>query len=306
VAHQNEESPMYNRRTAAAALTLATVLALPVAYAQSESSGVFAGQPVRILKDSAAERVVSREYEGRFSFVRIEASEAGAAANEHPLRTDAASLRAQLQRIVIPGRTTEVLMTEAQLDEIAAPLAAALGKATAAQDVAFAVSDRHSGFGPLALRAVTTGRVFQRDGQLNVIFGLVRRDFESQFRGSGVLIAFEPGQRAKVLDTSQKLQLAQAADGKQTRSDWFALSAVAAAPAAAAPPAASTSGAAAPVAPAAGAATAPPRAATPAEPGDAAYRAVAERLRALEKLRKDGLITEQEYQDKRREILKSL
>jgi Short C-terminal domain len=36
------------------------------------------------------------------------------------------------------------------------------------------------------------------------------------------------------------------------------------------------------------------------------YRGVAERLRALDKLRSDGLITEAEYQEKRRQLLRDL
>jgi hypothetical protein len=36
------------------------------------------------------------------------------------------------------------------------------------------------------------------------------------------------------------------------------------------------------------------------------YRNASERLKALQKLRDTGVITEQEYQEKRREILKAL
>jgi len=60
--------------------------------------------------------------------------------------------------------------------------------------------------------------------------------------------------------------------------------------------------AATPTAPAAPAA---PSAPAPAD-SDAIYRQVAERLKALQKLRDTGVITEEEYQQKRREILKAL
>jgi hypothetical protein len=49
---------------------------------------------------------------------------------------------------------------------------------------------------------------------------------------------------------------------------------------------------------------APPAAA--ARSADELYRSVAERLRALDKLRSDGLITEAEYQDKRKQLLRDL
>jgi mannose-1-phosphate guanylyltransferase len=52
----------------------------------------------------------------------------------------------------------------------------------------------------------------------------------------------------------------------------------------------------------------PPRAPAPAAAPDAEalYRNTSERLKALQKLRDTGVITEQEYQEKRREILKAL
>ena len=339
-------------------------LPLSTVFAQSDMGGGSRGQAAQILRDSAADRVVATVYQGSFSWVRIETREDAAALNEHPFEVAPATLRAMLERVqlVVKGKS-ESLLTAKQLDEITAPLATALGRATAQQDVSFAVSDRFGFLGPLAPRAVTTARVFRRDGQLQVITGLVRQDFESQFRGSGLLIAFEPGQRAKPVERGTKLAVAQGG-GSQVRDDWIALSTtvVAAAPAEVAP--ATTPAAAAPVAatpsaappPAATQATAPTAApdgaaaastgkpgaasvspvattpaatpaaaaagagaATAARPGapaatptpgakdaDELYRSTAERLRALEKLRKDGLISEGEYQEKRRQILREL
>jgi hypothetical protein len=338
-------------------------LALSPAFAQPEIGGPSRGQAVQILRDSAAGRVVSTVYEGRFSWVRIETRENGAAPNQHPFEVAPTTLRAMLERVQLVDAKPEPLFSAKQLDEITAPLATALGRANAEQDVSFAVSDRFGFFGPLAPRSVTTARVFHRDGQLQVITGLVRRDFESQFRGSGLLIAFEPGQRAQPVERSTKLAVAQGS-GSQVRADWIALSTsvVAAAPAAT-PPAATPAGAttpaatppaatpaaatpvAAPGAEAVGAGAAStakpsapavaPAAATPAvaptaaavgagaasaaKPGapaaapapaakdaDELYRSTGERLRALEKLRKDGLISEAEYQEKRRQILREL
>jgi putative oligomerization/nucleic acid binding protein len=323
-------------------------LAMSPAFAQSDLGGAPRGQPVQVLRDSAAGRVVATVYEGRFSWVRIETRESGAAPNQHPFEVAPATLRAMLERVqLMVDAKPEPLWSAKQLDEITVPLATALGRANAEQDVSFAVSDRFGFFGPLAPRSVTAARVFHRDGQLQVITGLVRRDFESQFRGSGLLIAFEPGQRAQPVERTTKLAVAQG-DGSRVRDDWIALSTsvVAAAPAAvppAVPPAvtpAAATPAAAPTAEAVGAgaastarpnaAAAAPAAATPAavgagaasaaKPGapaaapaapaakdaDELYRSTAERLRALEKLHKDGLISEAEYQEKRRQILREL
>jgi cytochrome c-type biogenesis protein CcmH/NrfG len=51
----------------------------------------------------------------------------------------------------------------------------------------------------------------------------------------------------------------------------------------------------------------PAAAAAPRAPdADALFQSVSERLKALQRLRDGGLITEQEFQEKRREILRQL
>ncbi|WP_211372998.1 SHOCT domain-containing protein, partial [Ideonella dechloratans] len=59
-------------------------------------------------------------------------------------------------------------------------------------------------------------------------------------------------------------------------------------------------------APPAGVSAAAPVPPAPPADADAIARSVGERLKALQKLRDAGLVTEQEYQEKRREILKTL
>ncbi len=277
--------------------------ALGAAGAQPDVGTPAQGRAVRILPTSADSRVVANVYTGRYSWVRIETRESGAVLNQHPVVVAPAELRALLEQVQWVDTQSEPLFSAKQLDEISAPVAAALGRANAEQDVSFAVSDQFGLWGPLASRAVTTARVFLRDGQLQLIVGLARRDFESQFRGTGMLIAFEPGQRAQPVDRQVKLAVA-GGTGRQVRADWVALGAsgdaAAAAPvfptlpAPAAPSKAPAVSPASPVAPAA------------AKGADELYRGVAERLRALDKLRNDGLITDAEYQEKRRQLLRDL
>src|SRR6185369_6199039 len=99
----------------------------------------------------------------------------------------------------------------------------------------------------------------------------------------------------------------QSAGAPNRRGDWIALP-LAAATTPAAP--ALTAPAAAPaalVAPAAAAAPAPAPAAPGARPRDAAfYEEQAQRLKGLKMLRDQGAITEEEYQQKRKEILSAL
>lgn len=268
------------------------------------------GQAVRIMPTSTDKAVVANVYSGRYSWARIETRESGAALNQHPVQLSAAELRALLAQVQWVDNPNEPLFSAKQLDEISAPVAAALGRASAEQDVSFAVSDQFGLTGALAGRAVTTARMFRHGDQLQLIVGLGRRDFESEFRGTGTLIAFEPGQRGQIVD--RHLRLALAADaGRLVRADWAALvigrDGTPVTPAVAATPAPT------PVAPAPSSkATVLPPAPQPGPPPAAArsadeiYRGVAERLRALDKLRSDGLITEAEYQDKRRQLLRDL
>ena len=169
------------------------------------------GHAVRIQPTSTDKQVVAYVYTGRYSWVRIETRESGAALNQHPVVVAPANLRAVLEQVQWVDTPSEPLFSSKQLDEITAPVAAALGRASAEQDVSFAVSDQFGFLGPLASRAVTTARVFLRDGELQLIVGLARRDFESQFRGTGTLIAFEPGQRAQPVDRQVKLAVAAGA-----------------------------------------------------------------------------------------------
>ena len=283
--------------------------ALSATLAQPDVGTPPGGQPIHILPTSTDKRVVATVYSGRYSWVRIETSESGSPPNQHPATVAPGELRTLLEQVQWVDEN-EALFSTKQLDEISAPLATALGRANAEQDVSFAVSDQFGFFGSLAQRAVTTARVFYREGQLQLIVGLARRNFESQFRATGLLIAFEPGQRAQPVDRYVKLSV-PAGRGRVVRADWVALD-VGGSAAARAPVGATVPSVPAPQAPTlsapavsagATAASAVPSAGRGAEE---IYRGVAERLRALDKLRSDGLITEAEYQEKRRQLLRDL
>jgi hypothetical protein len=288
------------------AALMAMVCGVPAVHAQINSTA--SGRAVTAVKDSAAGRVVKTTYQGKFSFVRIEEREPGAPENQHPVSVTPEALRLALAQILLKRNKPEPVLNEDELKEIATPLAQALAQITPTQEVSFAVTGQHTGFGLLAPRSVTTARVFQQNGQLNVIFGLVRTEFEGQLRGAGYLIAFEPGQRAKPVSSNIEVLVAQGAEASASRNDWVkfdrlpaAAPAPVAAPVAAPLPPAVPPPAAAPVpATAVPAVPAPP--ATPSV-NDPIYNKTAERLKALQRLRDDGLITEKEFQEKRKAIL---
>ena len=258
------------------------------------------GRRIEGTPDSAAKRVAGKVYEGRFSFVRLEEREPGAALNLHPLSVSPHALRALLASITtaVDGKPEPIFNTE-QLDEIAAPLSVALSRALPTQDVTFAVSGQTNGFGLFASRAVSTARVFALDKKLEIIFGLGRRDFENEMRGTGVLIAFEPGQRGKRVSSDLVVQAPQSL---QRRADWLGVDVSRLEPSTAQT---AVPGQAATIGSTAGTLVAPARAAAP-QTAESLYNNLSERFKALQRLRDAGLITDAEYEAKRKSLLGEL
>jgi hypothetical protein len=296
---------------------IAFALAAPLA-AWSQAALVHPmGRAMIVTPDSAAGRVVRTVFQRTYDRVRIEQSEPGApAAYAHPVASvGTEQLRAALAALRRTDSRNAELFNDDELASIVPPLVQALAEVTPQQEVTFAVAGRHGALGPLVERSVTTGRMFHSADGLELIVGLAHRPFEGQFLATGLLIAFEPGRRAAPVDPN--LRLAPQGTLGQRRSDWVTLAvgpaAMAAPPAvpapAAAAPAAPAAAPAAPAAVAAPLAPAAPPAAAQAQPGTRTPAFLAEqeeRLKTLKRLRDQNLITEDEYQQKRREILQLL
>ncbi len=293
----------------ARACALAGLMAATPLHAQNGGPSGAALSP-QVSRDTAAARTVAMVYQGTFDYVRIERAEDGAAPNLHPLDITEEDLARMLGTVRLG---TKPLLGKDDLEDIVPHLAAALGRATTQQDVSFAVAGKHSAFGLLSARDVTTGRLFNTAAGLQLIVGLAHKPFEDQFKAGGPLIPFEPGRRAAPLAEPVTLKLAASA-GTLQRADWAVLRPGTLAqvqtqvqtqvPAPVqvpvqAPPAAR---AAAPAA----AAVSPLPPATPATPAEARFREISERLKTLERLRDAGLITPQEYEQKRKQIVEGL
>lgn len=230
-------------------------------------------------------QVVSYEYRPKFGFVRIERIEAGAPDNAHPFNISADALRQLLASLEVEGGTStsaDPVYTKEELDEIVPHLSAALAKAAPKEDVTFAVTGRHGAFGDHSPRSVTTGRLFARELQLNVVFGLVHQPYGQHYQeselGPGAL-SFPPGSRAYRAEGFWRLT-PKAGRLADKRVDWVMLDAR--------DP--GRAGAAAPVAPAT----------------DGRYQEIQNRLSVLNRLKADGLITQEEYSERRRAILQGL
>jgi hypothetical protein len=229
-------------------------------------------------------QIVSYEYRPRFGYVRIERIEAGAPDNAHPFGIPADALSQMLASLKVEGGVSisaAPMFTEAELKEIVPHLVAALAKAGPREDVTFAVTGKHGFLGAYSSKAVTTGRVFVRDRQLNVIFRLVHELYEDGELGYGVPPVFLPGTRAHRSDAGWKVV---PGDGRLAgeRSDWVMLDAT----------------------------TPRPKEATggPGTPPavDSRVQEIENRLRTLDRLKADGVIKEEEYNERRRAILQGL
>jgi hypothetical protein len=262
---------------------------------------------------------------GQFTSVELVAREADAPDNLHPANWSPDLLRRQLGAVrasTIDGPVP--LFAADELDTLVVPLSQALALAKPKDDILLLSTNRRGGAFFLAPTGVTA-RLFVADGNLQLIVHDARLDFYNTYIGSRVEPKFTYGSRSKAGSATL-----QSESATSRRSDWLSISPVAAAaPATAATaPAAVPQPVAAPM-PAAGAASAPaakaavmaapateaqtsrapaptvpPAAARPRDPGFADE--VEQRLLTLKRLFDRGLISEAEYQQKRKEVLQLL
>lgn len=236
---------------------------------------------------------------GEFSALRLVEREDGASPNEHPVRLEPASLINQLASVEFDSGKGRMrpLFSRDELEELAPQLSQALAQARPDQDLLLASSARREG-GALSLPQTLTARLFARQGELQLIVQQARADLLSQFRSTRLTPRIEFGSRRS--DSGVRLQTSA---GRLARGDWIRLPLTAGAPGMAAvmPGAAST--AAAVTAP-----VQPPTATAPTRPtrDEAFYAAQGQRLSGLLQLREQKLLSEEEFQRKRKEIIDGL
>ncbi len=250
-------------------------------------------------------------WQSRDQFVAIVKQDGdGTAANDHPGKLSADQLRSMLESL----ETTETdknkplpVFNEPEREILVEMLREGLSQAGPKEDVTFAVIGQFPVLMGLAReRKVTTGRVFYRGGELNIIFGMVHRDFkENEDRR---LAPFVPGSRTRTAELGGRISAsAGQLDITMKRGDWveFSTASIGSSP--------SMSGESATPA------VKPEQAGRrqsetdttrkqeikPAKP-DKQGRTVEERLMLLNELRNKQLITEEEYRAKRLEILNEL
>lgn len=226
--------------------------------------------------------------------------------NAHPADIAVDRLRSALESIDarIPEKDAPIrVFNDPELKILSENIREGLASAGPDEDVTFAVIGHYTALlGLLKERKVTAGRVFCRDGQINIIFGDILRDVkENEDRR---LWPFVPGSRGA--ESSHSWTLIPSQDGEtfaRVRNDWitFPLTAPPANPAKPAVPVPSReTGRTGTVNK--GSAPAPP----PEKPAISGKKSIEERLMILNGLKDKNLITDEEYKEKRREIMNEL
>lgn len=259
----------------------------------------YTGGRTTYTAEEDTKRVVSVVMTSKDGYVRIEREEDGQAPNDQPVRITADQISGLLAKLAVQrgNENAESIFYDEELKEISGPVATALGKAGPREDVTFAVTGRHGAASSPLARTVTTGRIFYKNGRLNVIFGEIHGEFGDEFIATGYLRPFAAGSRTHkrgvnwAVIPDERAQYASA-----DRKDWIQApeGSIAAAPVQERATGTSQTPAVAPVA-------APPNV---APNSDTYYQTVEKRLSVLKGLRDKGLIMEDEYNEKRKAILK--
>ncbi len=297
------DNPLRPSTPIAATLAFCAVLLCAATSAQAAWLDTLLGQSSS-RSESAPASTNQRQWRIReFTTIELVPRPPGAGENQQPVTVHAEALRQQLALVqtTVQGNA-QPLFSADELADLAAPLAQALGRAGPADDILLLSSSRREG-GILAAPTAATVRAFVQGGGLQLIVHDTRYEYFDDYRGTNAAPHFTYGSRE-----SASAAVVQSSGASARRADWLSIplgSLSGVAPAATAP---------APVAPAAAAFA--PVSATAASPtaaplvrkalDSAGAEDLERRLETLKRLRDKRLISEDEYQQKRKEILQLL
>ncbi len=229
--------------------------------------------------------------------------------NDHPASIERGDIKAMLESLRFryadeePGSVSVPVFTRTDIDNLGKALASGLDRAAPSQDIIFhVISARRLSGGAFARRdRVCAGRVFYRDGKLNMIFGQVQSPYRKKnVYGQISEDYYTRNYGSRTAATKHDVVLLQNGTASLyqsngvVRNDWIVMQ-----PGVVAPPKPSTTTSAV-----AAETTSGPSEKTIA-PSSSAEN-VEERLQALKQLRERELISEDAYQAKMKEILQDL
>lgn len=254
-------------------------------------------------------------------FVALKALPATAPTNDQPHSVTANRLRTLLGSLKVKwgAHRVQPVFTHNALGKLAPALSKALSKAQPRQDIVFAVVTQgqpHNArmlltlpYGKHKQPLITTGLVFYHHKRLNIIFGKMHTPFEAQQINTAKPPKLTPGSRKQRIQTGWAVVGGtQMTHPRPNRPDWVSIAVNAsAAPAATRMPKPAPNNSQPTQSKTEGKTEGKTQAKTQAKrQGNATYQSIARRLRILEKLHANGLITDQEYRRKRQKILNNL
>ena len=111
-----------------------------------------------------------------WDYVQLVARESSATPNQHPAVIPTERVAMALARVrAMDGRAITPMFTKNEIYHLAPAIAGVLAKATPDQEMIFESTGAHEQIGPLSKKKTNTGRVFVHDGKLNIIVGTALR-----------------------------------------------------------------------------------------------------------------------------------
>jgi len=245
---------------------------------------------------------------GQFNYLKRVTKEPNAPANDQPVKLSPDMVRQDLMAVRLGPK--DFLFGNDEINGLVGPICAALAQAGPNEDLIVLSTSSHS-HSILPNRTAITARLFVKDGQLNLILHDARFAFYDRYLATNEVPDFHYGSRTE----PSQVQLECLGAG-QVRGDWLTFPVVLEVPktqekamafgTALPAPAAAAVPVPAPV-PVSAPAPAPAPVAAPAPAKDQAYyEQQQQRLRALKRMHDDGLITDDEFNAKRKELLEGL
>lgn len=232
-------------------------------------------------------------WQSGIQFVALQPQPAGAPPNDQPQKITAARLHNLFGQLRVTRHSkgkSRPLFSGSALDKLCPALSRAFSIARSHEDIAFSVVTRGQPPGQRMLLMhiqaplITTGLVFYRKNHLNVIFGRIHAPFKAHYLNTGQMPDLRPGERGQASQSDwQVLEGQQAKHPHKGRFDWIRF----------------TKSAQKPL-------VHHRDQVREKRKGKSEYQSIAHRLRVLDKLYRNGLITGKEYKEKRKQILNNL
>ncbi|QSI78788.1 SHOCT domain-containing protein [Niveibacterium microcysteis] len=280
---------MKSRFLATLALAMTATLVTPTVQAGWFDQSLFGPSDEKRLNEWAKSPEKKMTW-GEWDFIRLATRGDGSKPNAHPVQLNVKQVAAALASIQgMPFKDVKSLFSDSEVERLSQAVVAGLKNATPDQELVFVSTGQHAWTGLVAPVVGNCGRIFFADGKLNVLLGMHHADFVADKQnGSRLDPKFDFGSRTL---PAKNVNLTGVTEGQATlvRNDWIALT---------------LQPDNTPAAASATPSTAP--AATAAPIGDSFYTKQESRLKALQRLRDQGLITEAEFQAKRAQIIKDL